>query len=61
MTVHKRCCYFMKPEEICKGHPVGVVWGMATLCGCGLGVAIPVCCLVVAGEEWGGGGEGGSG
>ena len=40
MTVHKRCCYFMKPEEICKGHPVGVVWGVAILCGCGLVVAI---------------------
>ena len=22
MTVHKRCAYFLKPEEVCKGHPV---------------------------------------
>ena len=23
MTVHKRCCYYyLKPDEICKGHPV---------------------------------------
>jgi atypical protein kinase C iota type len=21
MTVHKRCAYFLKPEEVCKGHP----------------------------------------
>ena len=22
MTVHKRCCYYLKQDEICKGHPV---------------------------------------
>ena len=22
MTVHKRCCYYLKQEEVCKGHPV---------------------------------------
>ncbi len=28
MTVHKRCCYFLKTEEVCKGHPVSAycVW-----------------------------------
>ena len=24
MTVHKRCCYYLKQDEICKGHPVWV-------------------------------------
>ena len=22
MTVHKRCCYYLKQDNICKGHPV---------------------------------------
>ena len=22
MTVHKGCCYYLKPDDICKGHPV---------------------------------------
>ena len=22
MTVHKRCCYFLKPEDVCERHPV---------------------------------------
>ena len=22
MTVHKRCCYFLKPDDVCKRHPV---------------------------------------
>ena len=25
MTVHKKCCYFLKPEDVCKGHPVSGV------------------------------------
>lgn len=24
MTVHKRCCYFLKHDDTCKGHPVSV-------------------------------------
>ncbi len=24
MTVHKRCCYYLQQDEICKGHPVWV-------------------------------------
>ena len=22
MTVHKKCVNFLKPEDVCKGHPV---------------------------------------
>lgn len=22
IALHKRCCYFLKPDDICKGHPV---------------------------------------
>ncbi len=25
MTMHKRCVYFLKPDDICEGHPVRVI------------------------------------
>lgn len=31
MTVHKRCCYYLKQEEVCKGHPVSYVGSGVTL------------------------------
>lgn len=65
MTVHKRCCYYLKQEEVCKGHPVSDQWGEgpeSVPCLCGeVFTAFQLCIVVLcaASEEWRGRGEGG--
>lgn len=73
MTVHKRCCYYLKQEEVCKGHPVSeldqwgegqgrVVFTQPSLVCVGECSELFQLCIVVlcaASEEWRGGGEGG--
>lgn len=62
MTVHKRCCYYLKPEEVCKGHPVrGKIfpWDLLIFWGF-LGFVSKLFVVLDAASE-GGGGEGGRG